>query len=85
MSFLELEEEKEKRKAYLLTKLFLRRRWGGSYEQVQKITKEKPDKKLLKELFKEDLIIFHKKGATVSLNPKKQVEIMKLIKKYKPF
>ena len=65
-------------------------RWGSNYFPLQTLTSwfgrklesnGKRSKKAVKELLKEELLLIHKRGETISLNPHKKEEVIGLIGK----
>ncbi len=76
--------------ATILHKLRRRGIWGGSYKPYDSVKRwiegrikndGKRVKEILDELIKEGLLLSHKGGETVSLNPKRKGDIINTIEK----
>jgi hypothetical protein len=85
-----LEISDERIKAIVLIKLRNRGCWGARYTPLDSLMhwlskRMKRDgkrvQKALKQLFNEGYLVFHKKGAALSLNPARSKEIAEYIKR----
>ena len=80
-------------KADIMNKLFRRHCWGAKYfpfttlinwmsKQIKKNGKRV--QRLIEQLVKDDYVITHKRGRTISLNPTRNREILEYIKRILP-
>ena len=78
-------------KAAILGKLKNRGCWGARYAPLDSLVRwlskkirrnGKRIRKLVNELVNDGYVLLHKKGATISLNPRKSKEIIEYIKRF---
>jgi len=78
-------------KADILHRLLRRGCWGARYFPVEtlvrwmgrKIDRDgKRVRRLIKQMVKEEYLLIHKGGKTISLNPTKRIEIIQYIKRF---